>query len=237
MRSDLLKQTEIFVFLALVFSVFVASLLSDKQALEGEIEQLEIESNLFQIDSIDKFELIEILNEVKQLRKHNDSLKKCISPPHVIIDSQDSFFFESGSAIISNEFSLEIRRKVIPQIVRGLNKCKSCNTVYIIGHTDEKTVEPSEKTEIKQFDKKIVNAIFNNCNFHEMPMGTNSDLGLLRACSVYCELKKSKELEQLKYWHPYSAGLLINTNNQIIRNINGGDIPKRRRIEIRLFAL
>jgi len=206
MKTDLLKQTEIFVFLALVFSIFVASLVADKKKLLSDKEML--------------------------ISKGYNAT----TPPHIIIsDANSSYFFKSGSAMAPDGLKRHIRTNIIPKLHNNLEQCPTCNTIYIIGHTDHQSV--SSENEITKFDNDLVKALSSDCYIgNNISFSSNTDLGLLRASAIYCELKKDNTLrDKIKYWHPYSAGPIIDTNKKIVSFIDGKDDPKRRRIEIRLF--
>ncbi|WP_430412742.1 hypothetical protein [Kordia sp.] len=202
MKTDLLRHTEIFIFIAMVFSIYTAALLEDQGIMKKQIE-------IYQ----------------------NNTL------PHIEIDGTQDYYFKSGQSIIRKDFESYLKDSLVPKLVSDLENCIKCNTIYIIGHTDDIN---ANKHKNKSFDENILEVIKDSTEIINFKYNSNTDLGLLRAMSIYQHLRKYKELNQIKYWFPYSAGPFIHPiNSKLIQRLdvsNDDYNQKKRRIELWLYA-
>lgn len=239
MRSDILKQTEIFIFLALVFSVFVAMLSLANNKLNSNLQNLELDNIKSKaIDSlvfVTQDSLIDILkskldsaNQEIERYKSNDLLLR-------ITDANDIHFFESGSAKATRNLSAHINTTVIPIIESRLMEFPQNNCITVIGHTDHVPISGENKT----FDKEVITSSTRQSDIGNIECNSNAELGLLRAY-VICQILKENELikKSIKYWQPLSGGPFIDEKEfTIVRKIEEKDIQEKRRIEIKISKL
>ncbi len=252
MKTDILRHTEIFIFLALVFSIYTAILLKDKANLTKEGQDLGvciddwekvIDSLLYvtnmqdSTNRIDRIHIETLVNENKNLK---DSLAKRMNntPPHIEISGTSSYYFDSGKAKILYPFQNYLKTKVVPKLKYDLANCKNCNSIYIIGHTDNQKVKSQNVN--KKFDQQLINSIKTENSKIDFAFNSNTDLGIQRALAVCLFLKKQKGLEQIKYWFPYSGGPLIDSETSLLSTSldasNSVKNRKKRRIELWLYA-
>ncbi|KAB8153034.1 hypothetical protein EZY14_011685 [Kordia sp. TARA_039_SRF] len=222
MKTDLLRHTEIFIFLAMVFSIYTAALLIDKhKLLNKNIEIINENENL--------------KNQVQEYRNNN--------PEHIEIDGTQDFYFNSGESFIVDNFKKYLNDSLIPKLVNDLEKCKNCNALYIVGHTDDVGATDKENA---RFDDNVYEIINRERDSIDFDYNSNTDLGLLRAMSIYCYLRDYKDenniqvLKQIDYWFPYSAGPFIDPKKSSLinnlHNISDEYREEKRRIELWLYA-
>ena len=248
MKSDLLKNSELFIFLSLVFSIFTATLLSNQAALNKKGDKLGTElkkcrkNYLRYRDSLFRYKDSMFVYR-DSLFRYKDSMfvfrdslfrYKVQTAPHIEIKGTDRFFFQSGEASMTDKFKNYINDNIIPLLLKRLDSCNSCNAIYLVGHTDAQIATQEKNIE---FDKDVVDAINNDFEF-DFKFNSNTDLGLMRAFSIYKHLSKNEKLRQrIKYWFPLSAGPFINPiTSKLITNIDNNPQENKRRIEIWLYA-
>lgn len=258
MKTDLLKNSEIFIFLSLVFSIFTAVLLTGnaKFPYNGKgLEECKDSLNGYKKahkeckDSLNGYKIAykecqDLLNRYKKKCDiDKDSLQDILkyvnkTPPHIEIDGTQNVYFQSGEARILSDFEIYLKDSITPILVKNLQDCPKCNAMYIVGHTDDKNV--GNWNDNDNFDADIVNVINGYMDVNNVSYNSNTDLGLLRAVSIYNFFKNQKGLENIKYCFPYSAGPLINPETSLlIKGLdasNGSVNQKKRRIEIWLYA-
>jgi len=147
-------------------------------------------------------------------------------PPMLQLTEKDSFRFPTGSYTLTKPFKAALDRRLGE--IRTAIKDYRIDVVEVIGHTDG---QPNPGT--SNLDSLLPRA--NQSLARGYLVGSNSDLGLLRAMAVAQELRKKLDPDGQKnlIFRPYSAGSLINTNSQW-QPAGRSDQAERRRIELRL---
>lgn len=147
-------------------------------------------------------------------------------PPLIRLTEEQSFRFETGSYKLSPGFirSLDLR---IPEIRDTINKYRIDN-VEVIGHTDG---QPSPGQSNLDLLLPTANRTLTLSGYR---VGSNTDLGLLRAVAVakYLQYKLDLGGKRNLVIRPYSAGSLISTDGRY-DPADVRDRADRRRIEIR----
>lgn len=155
------------------------------------------------------------------------------NPPIIVLsEEEDSFRFDSGSAKIPPAFLHALNSYIIP-LIDSLSQAYNCDAIEVVGHTDE---EPLQNP-FSNLDYRLLEAAGKG-DYHALSPGSNLDLGMMRALSIITALKKSQSaglLSQIQYFHPYSAGQMIDLDRHLISSPTGGRDARRRRIEIRLL--
>ncbi len=171
----------------------------------------------------------------------------CPQKPQVIsLDEEDEEFrFESGQAELSNSYKQNFRESIIPKIEAEMQQAKF-NVIEIIGHTDGK-INGGRHGEFSNLDHELLNFNPGSSEYKDIKkikIGSNADLGLLRAISVaifirdeFSEISTEKPIYSQVEFRVYSAGPLISTKTSIIRNkVENEDEPSERRIELRFIS-
>lgn len=186
--------------------------------------------------------------ELAALRKEVEELRRQLKENNVnvVIDERrKEFRFDSGSPIISDEFSVGLKTKVFPELAAEVIRRKDrVDTLEIIGHTDG--VPLSAKGNL---DQRLPELLAGDPEIsRRLTAGSNNDLGLLRALSL-----KQEWHDYVESYEPafdriilqgialrcYSAGqtiLPVPTPNPEAEAFRRND-PSARRIEMRLTRL
>ena len=150
-------------------------------------------------------------------------------PPIINLHEADGYTFAKGRADLTPSFEEKLKREFIPQLLVYTRQFR-VDVIEVIGHTDEQAIAQRPSN----LDWKIVDAIKGTGPILSLVPGDNAGLGLARAVSVVRALMLDGRLPQPQYRIlPLSGGQLIETD-ETITNGGGGDVPGRRRIEIRL---
>jgi len=170
-------------------------------------------------------EIIKLKEEIEKLNKELSILRK---KPIIVLYDTD-FRFKEGSADIT-PFKKKLESNILPEVHKNLNTLSKfgINTIEIVGHTDGQITS----RKISNFDILLENVVLGLEDLNKLQFGSNVDLGLLRAISIYLFLKKNLQIEDINY-RVYSAAQLIQPNGKIINEINRNSVGKYRRIEIR----
>ena len=174
----------------------------------------------------------------------NDELND--KPPIIKIDEATrEYRFESGSAVMSREFSEGLNQREFQTLAqeilrRNAGSLLKVDTLEIIGHTDGQPI--AKKGNLDQFLPEYLSG--KDTSVHKMQAGSNNDLGLLRALAVRDAWNdfvnhhpSADELRKISV-RCYSAG-------QTIPEVGNPDDPQTfrladkryRRIEVRLTKL
>lgn len=221
------------------------------EKLQGEIARLEKEVAMLN-ERIKKLEeqILETpgADELAALRQEVEELRRQLKENNVnvVIDERrKEFRFDSGSPVITPEFSAGLREKVFPELAGEIIKRKErVDTLEIIGHTDGVPLSATGN-----LDKRLPELLAGELGgSRHLSAGSNNDLGLLRALSL-----KQEWLDYVNDFEPvneriillnvnlrcYSAGQTIlpvpeaNPKPQAFRRND----PSARRIEMRLTRL
>jgi flagellar motor protein MotB len=148
-------------------------------------------------------------------------------PPIITLSEADRYSFKVGSAELSDSFRRLLTDDVVPKLRELIEKYK-VNVVEVVGHTDEqsyKTTNPSN------LDSGLPRVFNDGMPIAQLTPADNAGLGLARAVSVARALSADKRLAGIIVL-PLSGGQLIDDDH--MTRWAGGDIPARRRIEIRV---
>ncbi|MGA2819014.1 MAG: hypothetical protein ABSE67_22540 [Xanthobacteraceae bacterium] len=139
------------------------------------------------------------------------------------------YTFAKGKADHSPSFEAKLKDKIIPKLVDQTRKFR-VDVIEVVAHTDEQAI--AQRT--SNLDWMLVDALKEPAPGAALVPGDNAGLGLSRAVSVVRALMLDGRLPQPQYRIlPLSGGQLIDTTERITPG-GGGDVPSRRRIEIRL---
>jgi outer membrane protein OmpA-like peptidoglycan-associated protein len=147
-------------------------------------------------------------------------------PPILTLREDRGFYFETGSAVPSDAFLDRLRSETAPELAR-LIETYDVDVVEVIGHTDERRVA----TGTSNLDDTLLDVVRGG-PAAAMIATDNAGLGLARAVAVAQVLKEYPALAGHEIL-PLSAGQLVGTDDRLTVG-GGGDVPERRRIEIRL---
>ena len=147
-------------------------------------------------------------------------------PPLVRLTERESFRFPTGSYVLSPDFIKALDRRV-PEILQTIQKYR-IDSVEVIGHTDGQPSPGASNLDLL-LPKAQRSAILSGYR-----VGSNTDLGLLRALAVANHLKGRLDPNGKigLTIRPYSAGSLI-SNEGLYSPADNTDRADRRRIELR----
>jgi outer membrane protein OmpA-like peptidoglycan-associated protein len=149
-------------------------------------------------------------------------------PPIISLSEADGHYFRTGSAELSPEFKFELTNETPARIVE-LIKQYDVDVIEVVGHTDEQRISSRPSN----LDGELFPVLRNAAPVSNLVPADNAGLGLARAVSVLSVLRQSPLLQDYKLI-PLSGAQLVNTDETLAISGNSGDIPQRRRIEIRL---
>ena len=150
-------------------------------------------------------------------------------PPIITITEAEGYSFPTGSAYISNTFKELLTNKVAALLKENIDKYQA-NIVEVFGHTDEQP-----KSGYSNLDVTLINAVNGRFPIDKLSAADNVGLGMARAVSVVKVLSLCPELSNIKIL-PYSAGQSVDNSGSLSTGLSG-DMPSRRRIEIRLRGI
>ena len=208
-RSDFLKQSEIFVLLSLALSIFVGALLEENRQYEDKAL-----AHQSQIDS---------LNSLIDLSPDTIVLNNAEPPVIIIDDAHQGEFFEVGSAVINHDLLVQVETNLVDTIKYLLRKYPKTNAIYVIGHTDHQRLANANPNFEEQLVGKYCETFFPHWN---VPCGSNSELGMLRAYSIMRLLQELDVLEyRIDHWYAFSAGAFIDQNGDMVNEFDYEDVP------------
>jgi outer membrane protein OmpA-like peptidoglycan-associated protein len=149
-------------------------------------------------------------------------------PPIIALSEADGHFFKIGSAELSPEFRQELIDSW-PERIAARMKEYGVDVIEVVGHTDEQPLGARQSN----LDRDLLSVLRSEANIANLIPADNAGLGLARAVSVVSVLRKSKTLAGYKLI-PLSGAQLVNIDESLAIAGSPGDIPERRRIEIRL---
>ena len=151
-------------------------------------------------------------------------------PPIISLSEADGYFFESGSAEISQSFRANLTAKVVPTLLKTIQQY-DVNVVEVIGHTDEQQLNVRGS----DLDTTLIPFLDRSATTVRITPADNAGLGLARAASVVRILSADKRLQALSIRIlPLSGGQLIEIGDKLSKGLSPGDRKERRRIEIRV---
>jgi flagellar motor protein MotB len=166
----------------------------------------------------------------RQQLEHNkgrDRLSKW--PPIISLSEADGYYFAVGSAELSDEFKAALTDKVVPKILQIAAEYPDVNVIEVVGHTDEQPI----RERYSNLDSMLFKVLKNGDVASLIP-ADNAGLGMARAVAVVTRLLQDGRLQpRFVRILPMSGAQLIDVD-QTLSQGSGGDVKKRRRIEIRL---
>jgi outer membrane protein OmpA-like peptidoglycan-associated protein len=149
-------------------------------------------------------------------------------PPIITLSEAGGYYFKSGSAELSATFHDTLVKKTPGDILEYIKKY-DVDVIEVVGHTDEQPIG----TRPSNLDRDLLSVLNNTAGVASLIPADNAGLGLARAASVVSVLRQSPVLAGYKLI-PLSGAQLVNTDETLAIQGTPGDIPQRRRIEIRL---
>ncbi|SHH27366.1 hypothetical protein [Bradyrhizobium erythrophlei] len=149
-------------------------------------------------------------------------------PPIISLSEAGGYSFKIGSAELSTWFHDQLVNKTIGEILENIKKY-DVDVIEVVGHTDEQPIgnRPSN------LDRDLLSVLNSTSAVGKLIPADNAGLGLARAVSVVSVLRHDPRLAAYKLI-PLSGAQLVNTDETLAIQGAHGDIPLRRRIEIRL---
>jgi endonuclease YncB( thermonuclease family) len=149
-------------------------------------------------------------------------------PPIITLSEADGYFFDTGSANLSDEFRVALSGRVVAKLLQTVEEFE-VDIIEVIGHTDEQRIveRPSN------LDKSLIPFLQSKPGTDLFVPADNAGLGLARAASVARVLSTDTRLANIRVL-PLSAAQLIDVGDTLATGNNAGDVRQRRRIEIRV---
>jgi outer membrane protein OmpA-like peptidoglycan-associated protein len=150
-------------------------------------------------------------------------------PPIINLSEAGGYFFEVGSAELSEEFKTALLDKVAPKILQIATEYPDVDVIEVIGHTDEQII----RRRYSNLDGSLID-VLKTGNVASLVPADNAGLGISRAVAVVTRLLQDGRLqERFSRILPMSGAQLIQVD-QTLSQGSIGDVRERRRIEIRL---
>jgi outer membrane protein OmpA-like peptidoglycan-associated protein len=149
-------------------------------------------------------------------------------PPIINLSEAEGYFFEVGSAELSDEFKIALVDKVVPEILRIADEYPDVDIIEVVGHTDEQII----RRRYSNLDGTLVE-VLKNGNVASLIRADNAGLGTARAVAVVTRLLQDGRLQRFGRILPMSGAQLIQVDETLSHG-SEGDVRERRRIEIRL---
>jgi flagellar motor protein MotB len=149
-------------------------------------------------------------------------------PPIITLSEAGGYSFRSGSAELSPIFHDTLVKKTPGDILEYIKKY-DVDVIEVVGHTDEQPIGMRQSN----LDRDLLSVLKNTAGVASLIPADNAGLGLARAVSVVSVLRQSPLMAGYKLI-PLSGAQLVNTDETLAILGTPGDIPLRRRIEIRL---
>jgi hypothetical protein len=150
-------------------------------------------------------------------------------PPIINLSETGGYYFDVGSAELSEEFKAALVEKVAPKILQIAAEYPDVDVIEVIGHTDEQII----RRRFSNLDGTLIDALKTG-NVASLVPADNSGLGMSRAVAVVTQLLQDNRLQQrFSRILPMSGAQVIQVDETLSQGA-GGDVRERRRIEIRL---
>jgi|GEM_PF-536189 len=149
-------------------------------------------------------------------------------PPIITLSEAGGYSFKVGSAELSPTFRDSLLNNISSVILANIKKY-DVDVIEVVGHTDEQPLSPRQSN----LDRDLTSVLDNTSDVGTLVPADNAGLGLARAVSVVSVLRQSPLLAGYKLI-PLSGAQLVKTDETLAIEGTPGDIPQRRRIEIRL---
>jgi outer membrane protein OmpA-like peptidoglycan-associated protein len=150
-------------------------------------------------------------------------------PPIINLSEAAGYYFEVGSAELSEDFKVALVDKVAPKILQIAAEYPDVDVIEVVGHTDEQIV----RQRYSNLDTSLIN-VLKSGDVASLVPADNAGLGISRAVAVVTRLLQDSRLrERFPRITPMSGAQLIHVDGTLSQG-SGGDVRERRRIEIRL---
>ena len=150
-------------------------------------------------------------------------------PPIISLSEADGYFFQTGSAELSEEFQETLVDKVVPKILQIATEYPDVDIIEVVGHTDEQAI----RARYSNLDATLL-AVLRKGDVTSLVPADNAGLGTARAVAVVTRLLQDNRLERrFSRILPMSGAQLIQVDETLTHGAEG-DVKERRRIEIRL---
>jgi len=180
--------------------------------------------------------------QLKEATKQNAELKTALEkeggkgsvqghkwPPIINLSEAGGYYFDVGSAELSEEFKAALVDKVAPKILQIALEYPDVDVIEVIGHTDEQII----RRHFSNLDGMLIDALKTG-NVASLVPADNAGLGISRAVAVVTRLLQDSRLqERFSRILPMSGARLIQVDETLSQG-SAGDVRERRRIEIRL---
>jgi outer membrane protein OmpA-like peptidoglycan-associated protein len=149
-------------------------------------------------------------------------------PPIINLSEADGYFFATRSAALRPEFESKLRSVVVDRLL-DIAGSFHVDVIEVIGHTDERPINGG----VSNLDQKLASVMAGASGVEQLQPADNAGLGLARAMAVVKVLSADPRLSDFRIL-PLSGAQLIGTDGRLTRWDEQGDVPERRRIEIRM---
>ena len=208
--------------------------LAEKRRSEDEIQSLRNESDADaeRIDELEETsndlarENSRLSNELEELERLGEETDPDLGPPIIRLSEADGYLFETNSSAIRPEFAERLRSDAVPAILRIAYKYRT-DTIDIVGHTDERPIAG-----MSNLDDGLL-PFLNGDPTPPLTAADNAGLGFARAAAVARVLSEIPDLWPYKIV-PMSGAQVILLDGEVSSGMNPGDVPARRRIEVRV---
>ena len=149
-------------------------------------------------------------------------------PPILALTEAEGYFFELGSAALTESFVEKLDGEVVPKLAEAASRYK-IDVIEVVGHTDEVPVRARSST----LDRDLLDYLQGIALAADLVVSDNVGLGMARAAAVARELIADPRLGNYTIL-PLSAGQAIDLGERLAETSLEKDIRQRRRIEIRM---
>ncbi|MFC4352283.1 hypothetical protein ACFOW6_12105 [Fodinicurvata halophila] len=148
-------------------------------------------------------------------------------PPIIMLKETEGYRFPTGDAELTADFEERLSSSVIPAIERYANEF-NVDVIEVIGHTDEQPINRSQSN----LDQALLPFLSNESDA-KLIAADNPGLGMARAANVARYLLRDGRLGEYEIL-PISSAQVVDSSGELADGTESGDVPERRRIEIRL---
>jgi flagellar motor protein MotB len=148
-------------------------------------------------------------------------------PPILILSEAKGFYFELGSAELTDEFRHRLSAEIVPVLLENGARYR-VDVIEVLGHTDELPVART----VSSLDDDLLPFLRGEAA-RPPHASDNAGLGMARAAAVARVLLGDERLRRYTIL-PLSAGQAIDVDGRLALGVKRSDERERRRIEIRM---
>ncbi len=149
-------------------------------------------------------------------------------PPILALTEAEGYFFELGSAALTDSFVDKLRGELVPRLAEAASRYR-IDVIEVVGHTDEVPL----RARASSLDRDLLDYLQGVPLGGDLAVSDNVGLGMARAAAVARELIADPRLGPYSIL-PLSAGQAIDLGERLAESRVEKDIRERRRIEIRM---